>query len=89
MISPEEFLSRHRDVCVRPNSDWKSLIKSKRVAPSSPDGSRDGHRRSHNGTDPTSALAALKDDIIVLWKDPSVQEVLKRRDIRLEDSPGL
>ena len=76
--------SRHRDVCVRPNSNWKSLISSRRAASPSP-----AKSRSQGGTDPTSALAALKDDIVVLWEDPSVQEVLKKRGIRLEDAPGL
>jgi guanine nucleotide-binding protein subunit alpha len=88
MISPEEVANRHRDLCVRPNSDWKSLIKSRRTT--SPNGgSQDRNRRAHSGTDPTSALAALQDDIIALWKDAGVQEVLKRRELRLEDMPGL
>lgn len=89
MISPGVVASRHCDVCVRPNSDWKSLIKSRRATSPSPDTSHERGRRLHNGTDPSSALAALKDDIIVLWQDLSVQEVLKKRDVRLEDTPGL
>lgn len=34
-------------------------------------------------------MAALKDDIIALWEDTGVQEVLKRREIRLEEMPGF
>jgi guanine nucleotide-binding protein subunit alpha len=89
MISPEEVASRHRDICVRPNSEWKSLIRSRRTGSSSSGGSYDGSRWSQNGTDPTSALAALKDDITTLWKDPGVQAVLKKRHVRLEETSGL
>jgi guanine nucleotide-binding protein alpha-1 subunit len=89
MLSPEEIASRHRDVCVRPNSDWKSLLRSRRASPSRAASPHERSRRTPDGTDPTSALAALKDDIIMLWEDPSVQEVLKRREVRLEDTAGL
>ena len=89
MISPGECASRHRDICVPPNSEWKSLIRSRRAG-SPPSGrSPDRNRRSQSGTDPTSALAALKDDIITLWEDAGVQEVLQKRNVRLEEMPGL
>jgi len=89
MISPGEVASQHRDICVRPNGEWKSLIRSRRAG-SPPSGvSPDRNYRLQNGTDPTSALAALKDDIITLWEDPGVQAVLKKRHVRLEETPGF
>ncbi|TFK36569.1 guanine nucleotide binding protein, alpha subunit [Crucibulum laeve] len=33
-------------------------------------------------------IASCRDDIKELWEDPIVQEVLNRRKVRLEDSPG-
>ena len=39
--------------------------------------------------DPTNVLAACKDDIVLLWGDPVVRDVLTRHNVRLEDSPGL
>jgi guanine nucleotide-binding protein subunit alpha len=34
-------------------------------------------------------LTACQDDIITLWNDRAVKDVLKKRDVRLEESPGL
>jgi guanine nucleotide-binding protein subunit alpha len=34
-------------------------------------------------------LTACQDDIITLWSDQAVKDVLKKRDVRLEESPGL
>jgi guanine nucleotide-binding protein subunit alpha len=35
-----------------------------------------------------SVLEACRDDMVLLWKDPVVREVLHRRDVRLEEGPG-
>ena len=35
-----------------------------------------------------AVLEACRDDMIVLWKDPVVREILYRRDVRLEEGPG-
>ncbi len=35
-----------------------------------------------------SILEACRDDMIHLWKDPVVREILHRRDVRLEEGPG-
>lgn len=42
-----------------------------------------------NKDDPTLVLAASKDDIISLWEDEAIRGVLKKRGVRLEDSPGF
>jgi len=42
-----------------------------------------------NKDDPTLVLAASKDDIISLWEDEAIRAVLRRRGVRLEDSPGF
>jgi len=39
--------------------------------------------------DPTSVLAAQKDDILELWDNEEVQKILKRRRPLLSDTPGL
>ena len=39
--------------------------------------------------EPTVVLNQARGDIIALWNDPMVREILKRRRIRLEDQPGL
>jgi guanine nucleotide-binding protein alpha-1 subunit len=35
-----------------------------------------------------AVLEACRDDMIALWKDPVVREILHRRDVRLEEGPG-
>ncbi|KAF8144347.1 G-alpha-domain-containing protein [Mycena galopus ATCC 62051] len=37
----------------------------------------------------TEILATLRDDIISLWQDPDVQELLKVERVRIEDKPGF
>jgi hypothetical protein len=37
----------------------------------------------------TTVLDACRDDMIALWRDPVVREILHRRNIHLEEGPGL
>jgi hypothetical protein len=37
----------------------------------------------------TNVLDACRDDMVALWRDPIVKEILHRRDIHLEEGPGL
>lgn len=39
--------------------------------------------------EPTAVLHACRHDIMALWKDPSVKEVLRKKKVRLEEQPGL
>lgn len=89
MLSPEKQSTR--DVCVRAGSGWKSMLSLRRESLSSHKDEY-GRRGSHTlaaENDPTQVLAASREDIIHLWRDPRVQEVLLKRGIRLEHSPGL
>lgn len=87
-----------QEICVRANSGWKTMlqratspppippsnIQSRRTASGRP-GTSDGRHKD----DPTAVLAACKDDIIALWHDPIIRDVLNKHNVRLEDSPGL
>ncbi|KAG1792338.1 G-protein alpha subunit [Suillus plorans] len=91
-LLPEHYdPSRTPEICVRAGSGWKTVLErvtlERRVPPT-------GQRRpmtndGRSKDDPTLVLAASKNDIISLWEDESVREVLKRRGVRLEDSPGF
>ncbi|KAF8644015.1 hypothetical protein AX16_008731 [Volvariella volvacea WC 439] len=37
----------------------------------------------------TEIIASLRDDIKTLWEDDTIQELLRRRKVRLEDAPGF
>lgn len=82
-----------REICVRANSGWKVTLERATSPDSRPsagprrNGSKPG--TSGNRDDPTAVLAACKDDIISLWQDPAVRDVLWKHSVRLEDSPGL
>lgn len=82
-----------RDICVRTGGDWKATLmaRSPSPVPSSPiDRKRGGHNNhGNNKIDPTSVLAASKDDIIVLWTDPGVRDVLSKRGVKMEEMSGL
>lgn len=78
---------RTQEVFVRPGATWKgALAKSSR---------RDGRPISLGDTGMTTrdeaqeALHTCSDDIIALWHNKEVREVLRRRKIRLEELPGL
>ena len=74
-----------REVCVRPGSGWKAKLGIS--MPTSPKKAQG--QDSKKIDEVSSILSVCRDDIIELWEDPAVQEVLKARDVRLEESPGL
>ncbi|KAG6918008.1 hypothetical protein DXG01_017018 [Tephrocybe rancida] len=88
LISPgsENF----RDLCVRPGSNWKELLRERLNLPSD-----DSHRKRRSQTplnkeiDPTPVLVASKNDILTLWKDANVRAALKKRGVRMEEMPGF
>lgn len=78
---------RTQEVFVRPGATWKgALAKSTR---------RDGRPISLGDTgmatrdEAQEVLHNCSDDIIALWHNKFVREVLRRRKIRLEELPGL
>lgn len=99
-LLPENFdPERSREICVRANSGWKITLE-RATSPDSRPGastnrgnrrtmSRPGTSEGRNKDDPTAVLVACKDDIISLWEDPAVRDVLRKHSVRLEDSPGL
>jgi guanine nucleotide-binding protein alpha-1 subunit len=39
--------------------------------------------------DPSNVIHACKDDMLALWHDPTVRQVLHVGNVRLEEMPGL
>jgi hypothetical protein len=39
--------------------------------------------------EPTEVIYHCREEMMALWEDPTVREVLKRRKVRVEESPGL
>ena len=93
--------TRDQEIFVRANHEWKGALARARGYGSSPSNSDHGEgpskRRAASlgeiGTEtPDEAqrvLHACSDDIFQLWHDENVREILRRKKIRLEESPGL
>ncbi|KAH6901461.1 heterotrimeric GTP-binding alpha subunit [Coprinopsis sp. MPI-PUGE-AT-0042] len=79
-----------RDVCVN-GLEWKTRLSHKLRLPG--DGSSSPQHRSHTSpsheNDSTNVLHAQKDEILALWRDPVVQDVLYRRGVYIEQLPGF
>lgn len=75
-----------RDICVRAGSGWKSTLSGDPPRPSV-DGPRSRDLLIKN--DPTQVLEASADDVLSLWADPAVHDVLRSREIHLQDSSGF
>ena len=87
--------SDSRDMVVRAGHGWKEILRAKNdsfVANSERE-TRAGQPRSKTlislEYDPTSILVAQRHDIIALWDNPGVQEILTRRRPQVRESPGL
>jgi hypothetical protein len=54
-----------------------------------PTGTRKSDDAPMSVDEPTEILATLRDDIISLWEDAEVRELLRANGVRIEDRPGL
>lgn len=83
-----------REFFVTSSSGWKSTLNKvrPRISSSSPDLENNKtrlRRRARHADDVADVICGCKEDIQVLWSDNMVQELLRRRNIRLEESSGL
>lgn len=75
-------LPRVKEVCVRAGNGWKEVLVKLQNEKKSKDG-------KSLIDELTAVLEASKDDIVSMWEDPAVKDMLRRRGIRLQDMPGL
>ncbi|EJD54322.1 guanine nucleotide binding protein, alpha subunit [Auricularia subglabra TFB-10046 SS5] len=75
-----------KEMYVRSNAPWKKALAKVRGG-SSATPSEVATARPDD--DPAHVLAANKLDMITLWRDPAVREVLNKRKMRLEESSGF
>lgn len=71
-----------KEVCVRAGNAWKDVLAALQK-----------DKKGKNGTsltdELTTVLDACKDDIVTMWEDQAVKDMLRRRTVRLQDMPGL
>lgn len=76
------------DISIPASNKWKQALSTQRVSVDSrPSSTRSGDKFGDGQS--RRILAALGDDMAALWKDNTVQEILKSSDIALEEQPGL
>ncbi|PCH44626.1 G-alpha-domain-containing protein [Wolfiporia cocos MD-104 SS10] len=73
--------ARGNDLCLRSNRSWREALGGSGEVGS-------GHERSLED-DATEVIAGCRDDIAALWADDAVRAMLRRRKIRIEESPGF
>lgn len=92
---------RNQEVFVRPGPSWRGALSRARVH--NPSSTQESDEDTTSCTRPTSAgntgletadeaqhvLHSLRKDMIQLWNDPTIREILRRKKIRLEETPGL
>ena len=81
---------RPTEFYVRANNTWRDAVRTAYYKISGT--ADDGMRPSADGSkleDATEIIASCADDMKALWNDQVVRDVLKRRKIRVELSPGL
>ncbi|KAI0074990.1 G-alpha-domain-containing protein [Panus rudis PR-1116 ss-1] len=82
-ITRDPHLYRQQEIFVRPGVSWKGAMK------------RNGRPNSLGTTgqetqDESQAIIhGCRNEMMALWHDPTVKDVLKKRKIRLEESPGF
>lgn len=82
----------NQEVFVRPagsNSNWKGVLTRgvSRFNAGRPTSA--GTTGLETKDEPQEVLNSCRKDIVALWGDPTVREILRRRKIRLEEFPGL
>ncbi|RDB30429.1 Guanine nucleotide-binding protein alpha-4 subunit [Hypsizygus marmoreus] len=93
---------RNQEIFVRPGAGWKGALSKARVnypsysgsneSPPSPETGRPtsaGNTGLETPDEPQEVLHSCRKDMIMLWNDEVVREILNRKKVRLEELPGF
>ncbi|GLB39143.1 putative G protein alpha subunit [Lyophyllum shimeji] len=88
---------RNQEIFVRPGAGWKGALSKARVngsesssppsEPSRPTSA--GNTGLETPDEPQEVLYQCRKDIMMLWNDDVVREILRRKKVRLEELPGF
>jgi hypothetical protein len=86
-ITSKSYTARmpHNDFFVRGTNGWKSALD--KIGSKKRSESVGWQERERD--DVSEVLIACREDVKTLWVDPKIRELLKRREVRMEDAPGL
>ncbi|KAG6857042.1 hypothetical protein H0H87_010396 [Tephrocybe sp. NHM501043] len=100
----QSFSFRTQEIFVRPGAGWKGVLSKARVnspshhshSPSSDEDDPRGARPTSAGNtgletpdEPQEVLHHCRKDMMLLWGDDVVREILLRKKVRLEELPGF
>lgn len=92
---------RNQEIFIRPGQGWRGALSRARVSNAGFSGNENGGTGSSSRPmsagntgletqdEPQAVLHKLKKEMIQLWEDPLVGEVLRRKKIKLEQESGL
>lgn len=81
--------SRDKEIFVRPGTSWKGKLLRSNKSTGSGGSTSSTSTLSQSRDEPQEVLHSLRQDIMQLWGDRFVRDILRRRKIRLEEFPGL
>jgi len=92
--APFEHYSGRRachEFSINSSNGWKSALTKFRTMRTARPAIGPGSQRKMNDNESgiTEIIASCRDDMMAIWKDPTVRETLSRHKARIEDSPGL
>ncbi|TFK99903.1 guanine nucleotide binding protein, alpha subunit [Pterulicium gracile] len=79
---------KSKEFAVNSSNGWKTALGRFRSLVHQVDSPEQRTSRDADD-DATNIIASLREDIVSLWEDPVVKELLHRRKTRIEDSPGF
>jgi guanine nucleotide-binding protein alpha-1 subunit len=85
------------ELFVRPGAGWKGLVARGARAFGSESNGRPSSKgtgyastvATNGGDEAAARLYACLEDMLALWAHPTTREILKRRKVKIEESPGL
>ncbi|KAH8116185.1 G-alpha-domain-containing protein [Phellopilus nigrolimitatus] len=79
-----------QEIFVRPGTAWKGFVaRGKGMGGVRPQTPGSGPWTMDLQDEPTAVLHECRHDLMDLWRNPAVKEVLRKRKIRLEEQPGF
>ncbi|KAI0077025.1 G-protein alpha subunit [Panus rudis PR-1116 ss-1] len=79
---------RHQEAFVR-SSGWKSTLRGRKNSDVRGDNGLVKPNYENEARRTTEIIASCADDMKTLWEDETIQEMLRRRRVRLDDRPGF
>jgi guanine nucleotide-binding protein subunit alpha len=88
---PGGVLPRPSEFAIRSRDGWRSALERFRGRPAAgvQESARAADARVRKAAEVTEVVVGCAEDMKALWEDGAVQEMLRRKKIRIEEEPGL